>query len=97
MSNAPVFQRIYLATSADWVFVPASWGSFCGFILSECQTRKSDNRVEENLPIFQEIDLTGFGIRVGVNFFNDALPLLGFSNKYRQNKCCVNLQVSSFY
>ncbi|MCB0287352.1 MAG: hypothetical protein KDE57_11895 [Calditrichaeota bacterium] len=51
---------------------------FVDLYYQNAKPRKSDNRVEENLPVFQEIDLTGFGIRVGVNFLMMRSRFLGF-------------------
>lgn len=42
--------------------------AFIDLYYQNAKPRKSENRVENGLPIFQEIDLTGFGVRVGVNF-----------------------------
>lgn len=51
---------------------------FVDVYYQNAKPRKSDNRVQDGLPIFQEIDLTGFGVRVGVNFLMVRSGFLGF-------------------
>lgn len=50
---------------------------FVDLYYQNAKPRKSENRVENGLPVFQEIDLTGFGIRVGVNFLTMRPNLFG--------------------